>query len=117
MKANNSPFSFFWKSAILGVVLLINLVLAYRLFWGEQGITPWQDLQHLQAELMEQKSQFEGKQSEISREIRLLHTDDAYVEKIIRKRLNYVRGNEILYLFDAPRPEDEIWTGADANDG
>ena len=37
----------------------------------------------------------------LSREIRLLQTDQKYVEKMIRQRLHYLRDNEILYLFDA----------------
>ena len=47
----------------------------------------------------------------LSREIRLLKTDPAYVEKVIRQRLNYVRKNEILYLFDKSR-ENSAWLEA-----
>ena len=45
----------------------------------------------------------------LSREIRLLKTDPDYVEKVIRQRLNYVRKNEILYLFDKNRQEG-VWS-------
>ena len=41
--------------------------------------------------------------------------DIAYVEKVIRQRLNYVRKNEILYLFDKSR-EDSAWLGAGSDD-
>ena len=30
----------------------------------------------------------------------MLKADPAYVEKVIRNRLNYVKKNEILYIFD-----------------
>ena len=36
----------------------------------------------------------------LSREIRLLQTDSAYMERAIRQRLNFVRDNEIIYVFD-----------------
>ena len=35
----------------------------------------------------------------LSKEIRLLQSDNKYVEKVIRQRLHYVRDNEILYIF------------------
>ena len=62
------------------------------------------------------RKQAERKLADLSREIRLLQTDDSYVEKMIRQRLNYVRKNEILYLFDEARPEDSTWAGAGTDD-
>lgn len=113
---NTSPVSFFWKSAILVLALLMNVTLAYRLMWGEQSISAWHDLKGMQTQLTAELHELDKRRSDLSREIRLLQTDDAYVEKMIRQRLNYVRKNEILYLFDDTRTEDSTWAGAGTND-
>ena len=42
----------------------------------------------------------------------VLKTDPDYVEKVIRQRLNYVRKNEVLYLFDKNR-QDGNWSEKD----
>lgn len=106
-----APMSFFWKTAILGLALVMNLTLAYRLIWGEQSVVAWRDLKAMQAELTQTLTGLDERRASLSREIRLLQTDSAYVEKVIRQRLNYVRKNEILYLFDEVKPEDSVWTG------
>ena len=59
------------------------------------------------------RAALDEKRAALSREIRLLKTDPAYVEKVIRQRLNYVRKNEILYLFDKSR--EDSWSGADSD--
>ena len=49
----------------------------------------------------------------LSREIELLNSDEKYLEKIIRSKLNFVRDNEILYLFQ----ENQTLSGALPDDG
>lgn len=108
-----SPVSFIWKSAILVLAVLMNITLAFRLLWGDQSVAAWQELKRHQADLGEQMETLDQRRAELSREIRLLQTDGAYVERVIRQRLNYVRGNEILYIFDERKPEEGIWAGAE----
>lgn len=111
----SSPLSFVWKSAILVVALLINFTLAYRLLWGDQSISAWRDLKAIQVSLAADLQSLDKRRTDLSREIRLLQTDGEYVEKVIRQRLNYVRSNEILYLFDPAKLEDSTWAGAEAD--
>lgn len=47
----------------------------------------------------------------LSREIRLLQSDVEYQEKVIRNRFNFVKDNEVLYIFPAPGG-DTAKTGA-----
>ncbi len=63
--------------------------------WGQSAA----DLKEEHAEATRQMSKVDTKNLVLSREIRLLRTDDKYVEKMVRQRLHYLRGNEILYLF------------------
>jgi len=105
-----------WRSTIIFLVVIINLTLVFRLVWGEQSVAAWQGLKGTLADTQAELSALDLKRSELSREIRLLQADAAYVEKVIRQRLNYVRPGEILYLFDDLRPEESIWTGVAVND-
>ena len=67
----------------------------------------------LYAELLKERDGFDVVNAGLSREIRLLQSDEKYVEKMIRQRLNFVRSNEILYLFT----EDANARGALPHDG
>ena len=111
----SSPLTVVWKSVILALAVLMNITLACRLVWGEQSVSSWRELKARQAQLVAELDELNKRRADLSLEIRLLQSDDAYVEKMIRQRLNYVRQNEILYLFDDAGPENPTWTGA-AND-
>lgn len=116
MDKSASPVSFFWKSAILTLALLMNFTLASRLLWGEQSVMAWRALKVRLGQMSVELRDLDRRRADLSREIRLLRTDDSYMEKMIRQRLNYVRGNEILYLFDEAAPEDPVWAGAASDD-
>ena len=89
----------FWRVFVLCVTGCLDLVLLYRLVWGPTGMLEYADLKEEHAEATRQLSKVDTKNLVLSREIRLLRTDDKYVEKMVRQRLHYLRGNEILYLF------------------
>ena len=110
-----NAFTSIWKSAILILALLMNVTLGYRLFSGDQSVMAWRALKGKQSEIVAEFSVLDQRRAELSREIRLLKTDNEYVEKVIRQRLNYVRPNEILYIFDEVEPEGLIWTGSGAD--
>ena len=65
------------------------------------GLVDYSDLRSEYAEIQRQDAALDAENLSLSREIRLLQTDQKYVEKMIRQRLHYLRDNEILYLFDA----------------
>lgn len=48
----------------------------------------------------------------LSNEIRLLQTDNRYVEQVVRQHLHYIKNNELLYLFDNKNPQS---LGAEGN--
>ena len=96
------------KLLFLALVLLLNAALFSRLMWGSGSIYAWSALKEKQSELSQELAALNEQRASLSREIRLLKTDPDYVEKVIRQRLNYVRKNEILYLFDKNR--QDTWT-------
>lgn len=89
----------FWKLIILALALTINATLVSRLFSGPQSFISYRELAAQHEELTTELEEYDKANAALSREIRLLQSDEKYVEKMIRQRLNFVRNNEILYLF------------------
>ncbi len=89
----------FWRTCILIFLGIINVVVFYRMVWGDGGILAFNALRQEYAQMQQELARVDAQNVQLSKEIRLLKTDDAYVEKMIRQRLHYVRQNEILYLF------------------
>ena len=94
---------------LLGIAILFNAMLLARLIWGAPA---WQTLRDREAELEDRVAVLDSLNAALSQEIRLLQSDPVYVERAIRQRLNFVRDNEILYLF-----EEQDSRGASVNDG
>ncbi len=89
----------FWRTCILVFLGILNVVLLYRIIWGDGGIFLFNELRQSHTILEQEIAAIDAENMQISKEIRLLKSDDAYTEKMIRQRLHYVRDNEILYLF------------------
>lgn len=89
----------FVRRVVLAVSLFLNVVLVYNLIWGERGVIAYKDLRARCDDLEKRISQVGAKNLDVSKEIRLLQSDEKYIEKTIRNRLNFVRGTEILYIF------------------
>lgn len=88
-----------WKTFLLVGMGLINLALFYHMVWSSTGLLVYRELKARQADLEAQVVELDRENLELSREIRLLQSDNDYVEKKIRQLLHYVRDNELLYLF------------------
>ena len=85
----------------MGVRLcVLCLLILLKAVWGENGLIDHGALKEQQLAAEEECRKLDDANRTLSREIRLLQTDDSYMEKMIRERLHYLRDNEILYLFD-----------------
>lgn len=102
--------SFFWRTLFLGFALLLNVTLGYRLFFSEQSFFAWQGVQQHFAEMQQELTDIQQKLTSLSEEIRLLQSNNDYIERAVRERLNYVRENEILYVFEKKQLVNSIWT-------
>ncbi len=89
----------FWRTTILLLIAVVNGILFYRMIWSNNGLLSFSQLQMQHTILVQELAQFDEENMRLSKKIRLLQSNDAYVEKMIRQRLHYVRDNEILYLF------------------
>ncbi|WP_319779671.1 septum formation initiator family protein [Maridesulfovibrio sp.] len=102
------------RRVLLGVLVVINLVLLIRLGLSEQGFFGYLDLDEKVKKLEMKIDAADNRTLELSREIRRLKTDRAYQEKIIRSRMNYVKENEVLYIFPDSGETKTQGAGADA---
>ena len=99
-----------WQRVAIGISLIINVILAYSLVWGDQGLRAYRNLKEQHEELESRIKELDKRTVALSREIRLLQSDEKYQEKIIRDRFNFVKDNEILYVF--PGTKGAVKAGA-----
>lgn len=103
-----------WRRILLGVSLLLNAVLLYNLIWGDKGAISYREFKEQSSLLEKRIEEIRERNLALSKEIYLLKTDKNYVEKMIRTRLNFVRENEILYVF--PESRESQGPGAEGNE-
>lgn len=84
------------------------------MLWGSSGVLEYRRLKTQLAEMRERVAELDRENLAISKDIRLIQSDRAYAEKMVRQKLHYLRDNEIVYMF--AEPEDKS-AGAQANDG
>lgn len=89
----------FWKRVILGCLITLNIFLFVRMLVSDQGFFAYRELKSDYITLEAQLAEVQQKNLELSQEIRLLQSDADYIERVIRQRLNFVKENEILYIF------------------
>ena len=88
-----------WRQLIFGISFVINAVLLYTLVWGEQGLIAYKSLKEQQRQLEVRIKELDTKNLSLSHEIRLLQSDERYLENAVRTRLNFLKDNEVLYIF------------------
>ncbi len=103
------------RTLLIVILGIVNIVLCYRMMWGDSGLLAFLDLREQYESLTQKVAQLDVANVKLSKEIRLLKSDEAYLEKMIRKRLHYVRENEILYLFTDSLPTNK--SGAEHDSG
>ena len=87
------------KRIFLIVSISLNLLLVSYLLFSENGVGNYQILRADIAGLTEHQISLDERAYALSQEIRLLQSDSGYIEKVVRERLGFVKGNEILYIF------------------
>ncbi len=99
-----------WQRIFVSFSMAINAILVYSLIWGSQGLNAYRNLKEQHKLLEARVLELDAKNLALSREIRLLQSDPKYQEKVIRNRFNFVKDNEILYIF--PDSRNTAKTGA-----
>lgn len=92
---------------------MLNAIMIYSLVWGGQGAIAYRSLKDRSRSLENNIAFLDESNLSLGKEINLLRSDKKYQEKIIRTRLNYVKKNEILYVF----PPSNAEAGESRDDG
>ena len=103
----------FWKVVIITALGVLNIALFYRMIWSPYGLLVYHKLRQEHVQLETKVQELDKHNLALSHEIRLLRSDDSYVEKMIRQRLHYVKDNEILYLINDAQISSKAGTPAD----
>jgi len=99
------------RIALVALLIFINLFLMFRLIWSDQGVFAYLELKSRYEVLQSKIDKVDKDSLDLSQEIRRLKSDKAYQEKVVRERMNFVKKDEILYIFpDEPTDGKE---GAD----
>lgn len=88
-----------WRYLVLFLALILNAVFLSALIWGEHGLASYEHLRGEYGTLKAEIHELEEQQQELERRLGLLQNDDAYIEKMIRKHLKFVKDNEVMYDF------------------
>ncbi len=105
----------FWKRVLLGASITLNIFLLVRMLASDQGVFAYRELKSEYNALALRLADQEQRNVALSQEIRLLQSDPEYLENVIRQRMNFVRDNEILYIF--PDDAEEGAAGAVQDEG
>lgn len=89
----------FWRVLILVVVGCLDIALFGKMVWGPGGIKEYRELQNQYSSLQQRIADLDAENRALSMDIRLLQSDDKYVEKMVRQKLRYLRDNEVVYIF------------------
>ncbi|MFO7801314.1 MAG: septum formation initiator family protein [Desulfovermiculus sp.] len=87
-----------WTKVMLIILLAVNVLLVWAILFGEKGLGTYRQQQAVLEKMQAELRQVREDNVELSRKIRLLKNDKAYLEQRVRTRLHYVRSNEIMYL-------------------
>ena len=83
----------------MGALIALNLFLLYSLIFSGQGFFSYRDQKAKYEELESRIQELDNKNRDLSREIRLLKSDRAHLEKVVRQQMNFLKKNETLYIF------------------
>lgn len=102
------------RVALIVLVGICDLALFGKMMWGQGGIIEYRELKREYSRIQTRIAELDAENMALSREIRLLQTDNKYTEKMVRQKLRYLRDNEIVYLFPDTTGAQ---SGAISNDG
>ncbi len=87
------------KKILILLLLAVNLMLAYQLYSGPGSITAYLENRAAYEELQKQNRHVVSENKLLSTQIKHLRQNETYIEDAVRKEMNYVREDEVIYFF------------------
>ena len=88
------------RTFLIVLLAVFNIALLGKVIWGQTGLLEYKSLKQQLAELQTRSKLLDIENLNLSNEIRMLKTDNNYMEKVIRRQLHFLRDNEIVYIFE-----------------
>lgn len=98
----------FWRRLLLTGIIGLNIFLIYTFLWSDRGFFSCIQTKNSLKQLERALQDAEGTTLALSQEIRRLKDDVPYIEKMIRSKMNYIKPNEVLYVFSPDQPGNYI---------
>lgn len=90
--------------SVLGLLILV--LIAVTASFATVWLQTFREFRHLESREAKLKAEFVALQRERTRKeayLRLVLEDPAFLERVVREKLGYVRPDETIYLFDDRR--------------
>ena len=100
-----------WRRALLITLISFNCILLFNLIWSDNGVFAFFELKARHKQLEQKLATVNNETLDLSQEIRWLKSDNAYIEKVVRSQLNYLKDNEIVYVFQS-KPSNDAQGGS-----
>ena len=97
-----------WKIPLL--LTCLSLTVGTWLAFGDRGLVDLYSMEIQRQAFIERIEQLNKENQELQEELKLLSDDMEYVETLIRRKMNLVKENEVLYRFknnNAETPDEK----------
>lgn len=84
-------------------LIVVACFLLWILFAPGRGYLHYRKLQREITTLTQENSRLEGRNIELSQDIKRLQSDDTYLEEVARKKHGLLKKNESVYEFEASK--------------
>jgi cell division protein FtsB len=88
-----------WLSLILGAVFAVVVISCFAAAHGPRDLML---LRQHRARLEAVRDRLNAENSKLAERTQRLQSDDAYLQRLIRRELGYARADELVYRFPAP---------------
>ncbi len=92
------------RRIIILAVIVVGLLL---LFLPGRSLMSYYRMRKQVSSLTLQNQRFEERNQELAAEIQRLRTDDAYLEKLARKKYGLLKDNETVYIFKSGKKKSK----------
>jgi cell division protein FtsB len=90
---------------LAGIALTMGVVMALVVLLSHRGLYQIYLLRHERLRLDQENSRLAAENARLARTIDRLHHDPVLIQNLIRKELNFVKKDEIIFQFPPAKPE------------
>lgn len=101
---------------LVGIALTLGVGVVLVSLFSHRGLYQTYLLRHERLRLEQENSRLAAENERLARTIDRLHHDPVFIQDLIRKELNYVKKNDIIFQFPPDKPKSRVNLPATGND-